>query len=189
MDLSWGCFTTRTLFFKEENMQMWASRQSQGLPVPLIRAFSWNDRKHCGSTLHSVSHRPEVSWGWRPVFLSWELSDSSVATIEPSLEWLIYSEAMRKECELSGFKLPERGWHPAWHGSLASIRNASASSTRCLTRLTWDCSCPGPTGGEAGKGQRLQEQVMPLRTFKKRGHEDQTTERVLRVGMFSKLAN
>ena len=44
-------------------------------------------------------------------------------------------------------------------------------------------------GGQAGKGQRLQEQVMPLRTFEKRGHEDQTTERVLRVSMFSKLGN
>lgn len=68
-------------------------------------------------------------------------------------------EAIRKECEISRFQLPARGWHPTWHSFFclhSETGRESGWSPRYLTRLTWDCSHPGMTGWCGREGTKPQ---------------------------------
>lgn len=97
-------------------------------------------------------------------------------------------EATRKECEISGFQLPARGWHPTWHSFFclhSEMGRESGSSPRYLTRLTWDCSHPGVTGRHGREGMKPPW----TRTSEDRLSIPQNGERVQGVAMFSKLEN
>ena len=189
MDLSWGCFTTRTLFFKEENMQIWASRQSQGLPVPLIRAFSCNDRKHHGSTLQRVSHRPDRFPGGEGQ-CSWAESALTALLQLPSLHrndwstvkpWEKNVSYLGSSCQKEGDTQLDMALRPPLETRLRQVPGTWQDSPETAAVLARQV-------GRQGRGRGSRSKWCHWGYLRSEGMETKP-RRVLGVGVFSKLGN